>query len=83
MSQLESGPGERINFVIGFAPYAPIDHHSRLLASEIDRFYEKLAAQEAEEDEEDNQLIGLLIINLFRGYVRSSVPVEFETSQQS
>jgi hypothetical protein len=82
IDQLEFGPGERINFVIGFAPYAPIDHHSRLLASEIDRFYEKLAAQEAEEDEEDNQLVGLLIINLFRGYVRSSAPVEFETTSR-
>ncbi|GGL41693.1 hypothetical protein GCM10009037_26620 [Halarchaeum grantii] len=78
IEQLGFGPGERLNFVMGFAPYSPLDHHSRLLVPEIDRFYETFAEQEVEEGEEADYRVGLLLINLLRGQVRSRGPVEFE-----
>lgn len=80
IDQLGFGPGERLNFVMGFAPYSPLDHHSRLLAPEIDRFYETFAAQDVDEDEEADYRVGLLYINLLRGQIRSRAPAEFETS---
>jgi hypothetical protein len=83
VDRLEFEPHERLQFMFGYAPYAPTpeDQSATLLALELDDYTEWIRGLEPEDDGEDIKLefVGVLF-DLMRATVRPNTDVEFDDS---
>jgi len=83
VDRLEFEPHERLQFMFGYAPYAPTpeDQSATLLALELDDYTEWIRGLEPEDDGEEIKLefVGVLF-DLMRATVRPNTDVEFDDS---
>jgi GTPase SAR1 family protein len=76
-------PHERLQFIFGYAPYAPTpdEQSAVLLALELDNYTAWLRSLEAEDEEEELKIeIFSVMLDLFRATQRSNADVEFDES---
>jgi len=83
VDRLEFAPRERLQFIFGYAPYAPTpeDQSATLLALELDDYTEWIRGLEPENDGDELkfEFVGVLF-DLMRATVRPNSDVEFEES---
>jgi len=83
VDRLEFAPHERLQFMFGYAPYAPTpeDQSATLLALELDDYTEWIRGLEPENDGDELkfEFVGVLF-DLMRATVRPNTDVEFEES---
>jgi len=83
VDQLEFEPRERLQFMFGYAPYAPTseDQYTTLLALELDDYTEWIRGLEPEDDEEELQfeILGVLF-DLMRATVRPNTDAKLSES---
>lgn len=81
VDQLGLEPHERLQFMFGYAPYAPIpeDHPATLLALELDDYSELIRNLESEDEGEELKLefYGVML-DIMRATLRSDADLEFE-----
>lgn len=83
VDRLELEPHERLQFMFGYAPYAPTpdEHSAALLALELDDYTMWLRGLEPEDDEEELQIqVYSVMMDLLRATQRSNADVEFDES---
>jgi len=83
VDRLELDPQERLQFIFGYGPYAPVpdERSPKLLALELDEYTSWLRGLEHEDEEEELQIeIYGVMMDLLRATQRSNAEVEFEQS---
>lgn len=83
VDRLDLEPHERLQFMFGYAPYAPTpdEHSSTLFALEFDDYTGWIRSLEPEDEEEELQIeVYSVIMDLFRATERSNADIEFDES---
>jgi len=83
VDRLELNPHKRLQFMFGYAPYAPTpdEHSGTLLALELDDYTTWLRDLEPEDEEEELQVeIYSIMMDLLRATQRSNADAEFDES---